>query len=80
MLQCRALLYPWLTEILYKLLKSDFSEVATGGVSPFQTACLRSGCLIYENIVGIANYVSAVSCEVRNSQQFPPSQRGPVKK
>lgn len=67
------------TESSYTLLKSNFSEVATGGVSLFQTACLRAGCFIYENIVDIADYLSTVSCEMRNSMQLLSLQRGTVK-
>lgn len=67
------------TETLYKLLKPDFSKAATGGVSLFQTACLRAGCFIYENIVDIADYISAVSCEVGISQQLFSSQRAAEK-
>lgn len=58
------------TEILDKLLKSDFSKVATGSVSLCQTACLRAGGFRHENIVDISDCISAVSCEMRNSQQF----------
>lgn len=67
------------TETLYKLLKPDFSKAATSDVSLFQTACLRAGCFIYENIVDIADYISAVSCEMRNSQQLFSSQRAAEK-